>query len=65
VILPTAVPVGLVRAERKSIVKARDFVDRVEAISPVEIRARVTGYLDEVRASISGSRWSKVILGPT
>lgn len=36
------------RAERKSIVKAKDFVDRVEAISPVEIRARVTGYLDEV-----------------
>jgi membrane fusion protein (multidrug efflux system) len=37
-----------VRAERKSIVKARDFVGRVEAISPVEIRAHVTGYLDEV-----------------
>ena len=46
---PTAgVPVGVVRAERKPIVKAGDFVGRVEAISRVEIRARITGYLDEV-----------------
>jgi membrane fusion protein (multidrug efflux system) len=46
---PTAaVPVGVVRAERKPITKAGDFVGRVEAISRVEIRARVTGYLDEV-----------------
>ena len=44
----TAVPVGVVRAERKPIVKAGDFVGRVEATSRVEIRARVTGYLDEV-----------------
>jgi membrane fusion protein, multidrug efflux system len=44
----TAVPVGVVRAERKPIAKAGDFVGRVEAISRVEIRARVTGYLDEV-----------------
>ena len=44
----TAVPVGVVRAERKPIVKAGDFVGRVEAISRVEIRARITGYLDEV-----------------
>jgi membrane fusion protein, multidrug efflux system len=43
-----AVPVGVVRAERKPIAKAGDFVGRVEAISRVEIRARVTGYLDEV-----------------
>ena len=44
----TAVPVGVVRAERKPIVKAGNFVGRVEAISRVEIRARITGYLDEV-----------------
>jgi len=44
----TAVPVGVARAERKPIAKAGDFVGRVEAISRVEIRARVTGYLDEV-----------------
>ena len=45
---PTAaVPVGVVRAERKPIAKAGDFVGRVDAISRVEIRARVT--LDEVR----------------
>ena len=43
-----AVPVGVVRAERKPIVKAGDFVGRVEAISRVEIRARITGYLDKV-----------------
>jgi membrane fusion protein (multidrug efflux system) len=46
---PTAaLPVGVVRAERKPIAKAGDFVGRVEAISRVEIRARVTGYLEEV-----------------
>ena len=43
--LTAAVPVGVVRAERKPIVKAGDFVGRVEAISRVEI---FTGYLDEV-----------------
>jgi membrane fusion protein, multidrug efflux system len=45
---PAAVPVGVVKAERKPIAKAGDFVGRVEAISRVEIRARVTGYLDGV-----------------
>jgi membrane fusion protein (multidrug efflux system) len=43
-----AVPVGVARAERKPITKAGDFVGRVEAISRVEIRARITGFLDEV-----------------
>jgi membrane fusion protein (multidrug efflux system) len=43
-----AVPVGVAKAERKPIAKAGDFVGRVEAISRVEIRARVTGYLDAV-----------------
>jgi membrane fusion protein (multidrug efflux system) len=43
----TAVPV-VARAERKPIARAGDFVGRVEAPSRVEIRARVTGYLEEV-----------------
>jgi membrane fusion protein (multidrug efflux system) len=45
---PAAVPVGVAKAERKPIAKAGDFVGRVEAISRVEIRARVTGDLDGV-----------------
>jgi membrane fusion protein, multidrug efflux system len=45
---PTAVPVGVVRAERKPIARSVDFVGRVEAISRVEIRARITGFLEEV-----------------
>jgi membrane fusion protein, multidrug efflux system len=44
----TAVPVGIVKAERKPIAKAGDFVGRVEAISRVEIRARITGFLEAV-----------------
>ena len=43
-----AVPVGTTYAERRSIAKSLDFVGRVEAISRVEVRARVTGYLDAV-----------------
>jgi len=45
---PTTVPVGTVVAERKPITKTLDFVGRVEAINRVEVRARVTGYLEEV-----------------
>lgn len=45
---PTAVPVGTATAERKPIAKTLDFVGRVEAINRVEIRARVTGFLDAV-----------------
>jgi membrane fusion protein (multidrug efflux system) len=44
----TVVPVGVAKAERKPIAKAGDFVGRVEALSRVEIRARITGYLEEV-----------------
>jgi membrane fusion protein (multidrug efflux system) len=44
----TAVPVGVVKAERKPIAQTGDFVGRVEAISRVEIRARITGFLQEV-----------------
>jgi membrane fusion protein, multidrug efflux system len=45
---PTEVPVGVVKAERKPIADALDFVGRVEAINRVEIKARVTGFLEQV-----------------
>jgi membrane fusion protein (multidrug efflux system) len=43
-----AVPVGVVTAEKKSVAKSLDFVGRVEAVNRLEVRARVTGYLEEV-----------------
>ena len=43
-----AAPVGVVKAEKKPIAKTLEFVGRVEAIDRVEVRARVTGYLEEV-----------------
>ena len=45
---PTAIAVGVVIAERKPTAKALDFVGRVEATNRVDVRARVTGYLEEV-----------------
>jgi membrane fusion protein (multidrug efflux system) len=45
---PAAVAVGTVAAVRKPIAKSADFVGRVEAVNRVEIKARVTGYLEEV-----------------
>ena len=45
---PTAIPVGTVAAELRPITKAADFVGRVEAMERVDIRARVTGFLQEV-----------------
>ena len=45
---PATVPVGVVAAERKAVKKALDFVGRVNAIDRVEVRARVTGYLEAV-----------------
>jgi len=42
------VPVGVVKAERKATSQTWDFVGRVEAINRVEVRARVTGYLEDV-----------------
>ena len=45
---PAATPVGVVKAEKKAIAKTFDFVGRVEAINRLEVRARVTGYLEEV-----------------
>jgi membrane fusion protein, multidrug efflux system len=46
---PATVPVGVVRAELKSISSTADFVGRVESINRVQIVARVTGFLEEVK----------------
>ena len=43
---PAAVPVGVVKAERRPIEKTLDFVGRIEAVNRVEIRARVQGFLE-------------------
>lgn len=45
---PTAVPVGTVMAEKRAVTQTADFVGRIEAVNRVDVRARVTGYLDEV-----------------
>src|ERR1700688_2205896 len=45
---PAAVSVSTVAAERRPISKTLGFVGRVEAVNRVEIRARVTGFLDAV-----------------
>jgi membrane fusion protein (multidrug efflux system) len=45
---PEAVVVGTVAAERRPVAETIDFVGRVEAINRVDVRARVTGYLDAV-----------------
>lgn len=45
---PAAVPVGVVKAERRPIADTLDFVGRVEAINRVEIKARVNGFLEAV-----------------
>jgi membrane fusion protein (multidrug efflux system) len=44
----TVIPVGVAKAERKPMAKAGDFIGRVEAVSRVEVRARITGCLEEV-----------------
>ncbi|MDR7036023.1 membrane fusion protein (multidrug efflux system) [Methylobacterium sp. BE186] len=43
-----AVPVGTAYAQRKALDQSLDFVGRVEAVGRVEVRARVTGFLDAV-----------------
>jgi membrane fusion protein (multidrug efflux system) len=42
-------PVGVVRAEHQPVTQQASFVGRVEAINKVEVRARVKGFLEEVR----------------
>ena len=44
----TALPVGIVLANLKPVAQAAEFVGRVEAIDRVEVRARVTGFLESV-----------------
>ena len=45
---PQAVPVNVVTAEKRAVSEAGHFVGRIEAIEHVDIRARVTGFLDAV-----------------
>ena len=45
---PAAVAVGTVTAEKRPIAQTREFVGRVEAREKVEVRARVTGYLEDI-----------------
>lgn len=47
---PTQAPVsvGVVKAERTAVTKTATFVGRIEAVNRVEVRARVTGYLETV-----------------
>lgn len=44
-----ATPVGTVLAEKRNVTQATTFVGRVQAKDRVEVKARVTGYLDEVQ----------------
>jgi membrane fusion protein (multidrug efflux system) len=43
-----AVPVGTVAAELRPITQSMDFVGRVEAPEKVDVRARITGFLQDV-----------------
>src|SRR3954468_7474632 len=45
---PQAIPVNVVTAEKRAVSEAGHFVGRIEAIERVDIRARVTGYLEAV-----------------
>ena len=45
---PAPVPVGVVKVERKPVSASLDFVGRAEAVNRVEIKARVTGFLEDV-----------------
>src|SRR5581483_2323394 len=45
---PTAPVVNVVTAEKRPVTESSRFVGRIEAIERVDVRARVTGYLDRV-----------------
>src|SRR5208283_1860313 len=45
---PKAIPVGVVQATKQPVTHGAAFVGRIEAIDKVEVRARITGYLDAV-----------------
>lgn len=42
-------PVNVVRAEQQEVVEWQEFTGRLDAVEFVEVRPRVTGYLNEVR----------------
>jgi membrane fusion protein, multidrug efflux system len=43
------VPVGVVKVEQQPVTQQARFDGRVEAINKVEVRARVKGFLEELR----------------
>lgn len=45
---PTAIPVGTVAVQLRPITQTTDFVGRVEAPEKVDVRARITGFLQDV-----------------
>ena len=45
---PAAVPVGTVAAALRPVTQATEFVGRVEAVGRVDVRARITGFLQKV-----------------
>jgi membrane fusion protein (multidrug efflux system) len=45
---PSAVPVNVITAEKRAVSEAGHFVGRIEAIERVDLRARVTGFLEAV-----------------
>lgn len=44
----TTIPVGVVQAARQSVAQSADFVGRVDAVNRVEVRARVTGFIEGI-----------------
>ncbi len=45
---PAAPTVGVVKAEKRPVTEATRFVGRIEATQRVDVRARVTGYLENI-----------------
>ena len=43
-----AIPVGVVPATLQPVTRSADFVGRIEAVQRVDVRARVTGFLEDV-----------------
>jgi membrane fusion protein (multidrug efflux system) len=51
---PPAIQVGVAPAEKRALADTNRFVGRVEAIEHVEVRARVTGFLEKVEFKDGG-----------
>lgn len=45
---PSAIPVSVVAAEKRPLADTNRFVGRIEAIERVDVRARVTGFLEKI-----------------